>query len=416
MKMLKSKERRDTFLLIAMGIIFILFLVYLFVPLGNKSPEPVETGTKPSENKKKKPVNMSNIPPITGDVLAGFNERIETELEGVLDFLKQSPRPFQNYPVDGLKSVLFPAVDQTDTDQDLFSLFEVIQKVQRINFYDLKDIFEFNFPEGVDHTLIFNLYTGLFMLKLREGKLIREITEFPDTMFKRIVNCWPYLQINNEIEKDFQSLPVLFYFYMLLQRLDIFPATDVAAFLKERIGDIRDLSPGKLIDQIGNYLGFSRDPQIYRISWTEEDYLNPDDHGNYANLKINTYVFLRQKYLVFPDFQNTKNNKWIRDLKKSDSGDIELIDFQLSDEDPVKNIQIQTIYYAPGKSQFIILLDRHDFTDQSGFLGRLIHQRLLEVQQYFLSVDFTSRFNDPGSFKTGLLNFGCFVKKQVPVK
>jgi hypothetical protein len=414
--MLKNKERRDTFLLVTMGIIFILFLVYLFVPLGKKSPEPVETGTKPPENKKKKPVNMSDTHQITGGVFAVFNERIETELEDILDFLKQSPRPFQNYPVDGLRSVLFPAEDQTDTDQDLLPLFEVILKVQRINFYDLKDIFEFDFPDGVDQILIFNLYTGLFMLKIREEKLIREIIEFPDTMFKRIVNCGPYLQINNEIEKDFQSLPILFYFYMLLQRLDIFPTTDVAAFLKERIGDIRDLSPGKLIDQIGSYLGFSRDPQTYRISWTEKDDLSPDDHGNYVNLKINTYVFLNQKYLVFPDFHNAKNNKWIRDLKKSDSGDIELIDFQLSDEDPVKNIQIQTIYYAPGKSQFIILLDRHDFTDQSGFLGRLIHQRLLEVQQYFLSVDFTSRFNDPGSFKTELLNFGCFLKKQVPVK
>ena len=38
-KLLKSKEHRDTLLLIAMALIFILFLVYLFVPLGRQSSE-----------------------------------------------------------------------------------------------------------------------------------------------------------------------------------------------------------------------------------------------------------------------------------------------------------------------------------------------------------------------------------------
>ena len=111
--------------------------------------------------------------------------------------------------------------------------------------------------------------------------------------------------------------------------------------------------------------------RTYRISWTEEDDLNPDDQGRYVNLRINTYVFLGQKYLVFPDYQNSQNNKWIRDLQESDSGNIELTDFQLTDEDPVKNIQVRTIYYTPGTSRFIVLLDRHDFSQQSGFPVRV---------------------------------------------
>ena len=59
--------------------------------------------------------------------------------------------------------------------------------------------------------------------------------------------------------EDFQSLPVLFYFYTLIERMDIFPVADNAAFLKERIGDIRDLSAGKFTARIDNLLSFSHD-------------------------------------------------------------------------------------------------------------------------------------------------------------
>lgn len=409
---MKSKERRDTLLLIAMAIIFILFLVYLFVPLGHRNSESAEGRTDGAGDQIKKP----RIRKTGQDFFLDLNRRIETELAEILVSLKKSPQPFRDYPVDGLKKILFPSADPADISKELIPLYEVINKASRINFYDLKDIFEFDFPKGADNTLIFNLYTALFMIKLREENVLREIHEFPDTVFKRIVNCCPYLRIKNEIEKDFQSLPVLFYFSMLLQRLDMFPVNDAAAFLKERIGDIRDLSPGKIIGRVASWLNFSQDPRIYRITWTEEDDLNPNDHKSYPNLKINTYTFLGRKYLVFPDYMHPENNEWIRDLQKSDSGNIELVDFQLFDEDPVKNIHIQAIYYAPGTSRFVVLLDKRDLTGESYFPGNLVYHRLRDVRQYFLTVNFVSRFNDVEAFKTELINFGHFIKKQISAK
>jgi hypothetical protein len=415
-KLLKNKERRDTLLLIAMAIICILFLVYLFVPLGRDGQNPVDGDAVPDNDKVSKRIELSDNHQTDPDGFTEFSNRIEKELNHVLVFLKESPRPFQDYPIEGLKKILFPPNSLAVVSNELAALYQVIQKAYRINFYDLKDMFDFEFPPGVNNYFIFNLYTGLFMVKLREEGVLREIDEFPDTMFKRIVNCCSYVRIKNEIEKDYQSMPVLFYFYLLIQRLDIFPNDDVTAFLKERIGDIRDLSPGKFIDRINSILSFSRDPRTFRISWKEEDDLNPDDHRSYVNVKISTINFLGQSYLVFPDYHHGENNKWIRDLQESDSGNIELVDFQLSDEDPVKNVQVRFIFYAPGTSRFIVLLVGNDFSEKTGLPARLVRNRIEDVRQYYLSVNFASRFNDSEAFKAELLNFGHFIKKQISIK
>ena len=169
-------------------------------------------------------------------------------------------------------------------------LAEYIKKANRLSFYDLNEMIKFEFPPDVNAILKFNLYLSLFMIKTKEEKIEQEIVELPDVVFIKIVNFIPYLLINNEIETDFQCLPLLFYFSTMVKRLNIYPPKDVTGFFKDRISDMRDLSPNKFILKINDLINFSQDSEKFRITWTEDDDLNPDDHGIYANLNLKTFV------------------------------------------------------------------------------------------------------------------------------
>ena len=391
-----------------MGIVFIAFLVYTFIPLKKK-------------DEKQSQLKHESAPVLDShqkgdDYFGSLNQRLEEELDRSFGFFLDSPLPFQNYPVENLKLILAEK-NHDQTGEEVFNqFFEFLEKANRIGFYDLSDLFRMDSYRGINKRLKFNIYIALFMLKLKDENILQEVLELPDIIFKKIVNCRPYHIIDNEVVTNFQCFPVLFYFYSLVERLNIFPQSDSTGFFCERIGDICDLSPKKFITRSNDFLSFSVENQKYRISWIEEDHLSPDDHGTYANLMLKTFVFLKQSYLLFPDFQNHGSNIWLEELRRADSGDIELTELKIASEDAAKNLQIQTIFYMPGKSQFVALLKGYDFSREDDFLYRVLHRRIMNFQNTFLSVKFASRFLDPKSFKKELLNFGIYLKTQVPIK
>ena len=414
--MLKTKERRDTFLLVTMAIVFVIFLLYMFVPLKKqeKKSAPTRGDSRIEKKKVEEPVPKVEARP-PDDYLGGLNQKLESELGRSFGLMLDSPLPFRNYPVENLKLLLNPGDADGTSKEDSPVFFEFLKKVWRIGFYDLPDLFKPDSDPIIDKRLKFNIYVALFMIKLQEEAVLDEIAELPDVLFKKIVNCRPYLIIDNEVNSDFQCFPVLFYFYRLMERFNLFPQKSISDFFCERIRDICDLSPGKYITQINDLLSFSKENQKFRISWTEEDNLNPDDQETYANLMLNVFIFLKQRYLIFPDDFNKANNRWLEELKKSDSGDIELIDLKISSEDAARDLQVQKIFYMPGKSQFVALLKGVDFSLKKDFLYRILHHRSQDFLKVFLQVDFASKFLDPESFQKELLNFGIYLKTQVPV-
>jgi hypothetical protein len=410
--MLKNKERRDTFLLVSMGLVMVIFILYLVVPLGKTKQAPGEPEPGKSANLSEKPVEVPHFFK-TGDYFSLFSQKIESELDRISQIILDSEFPFEDYPVDNLEAIF--ALEKIDEKTRLShpQFFTQLKKCLMIGFYDLKDLFQFEFPEHVSARLKFNIFVSLFLLKLKSENVQEEIPEFPEVLFRKVVNCIPYLAIHNEIDRDYQALPVLFYFRALANRMDIFPTTDMAGFFMTRIHDIRDLSPGKWITGIAEMIGFSRDPLPYRISWKEADDLNPDDTGVYANLRLKTFGFLRQVYLVFPDFRMPANNTWIKELCEADSGDIELTELQICSEDASKNMCVEKIYYTPGKSQFIVLLRPYDYSGRENPLCRIVFSRLEAFLQNFMVIDFKSRYGDTEAFKDAMLQFGHYLKSQV---
>lgn len=408
--MLKNKERRDTFLLVCMGVVMVLFVLYLLVPFGKTkkiSPAPERPVHRPA-----KPAGVS-VQSENNDYFWLLNQRLESELDRISEVIWNSDQAFTDYPTGTLEEIL--SIDKTDEKtRDAHPLFfSLLQKARKIGFYDLKDLFQFSFPDFISGRLKFNLFVSLFLLKLKSENVTSEILDFPDALFRRVVTCVPYLAIDNEIDQNYQALPVLFYFQALAGRLNVFPAADTTAFFRNRMADIRDLSPGKWMAGVMELVDFSEDMQPFRIFWKESDFLDPDDTGVYPNLNLATLVFLKQIYQVFPDFENPVSSAWIKKLCEADTGDIELVELEISSEDPGKKIGVEKIFYTPGKSQFIVLLRACDFAGSASMLNRLVSSRMEAFIENFFVVDFRLKYLDPPSFKKGLLQFGHFLKAQI---
>lgn len=413
-----SKEKRDTFLLIFMAIIFILFLVYLFVPFGggNEQKNSGKTGDKTKEGQTKDPQNVK-LGNTSRENLNNLKKRISSELIKIYTQTKETGKTLIDYDIRLLKQI-FTDADQPETDDNNKSKFEKqLKKISSLGFYDLGQMASFEYPRKVEKSLIFDIFISFFLIKAVEENINNDVADLSDTVFKKVVNLDAYGLISSEIEKDYQAIPVLFFFKLILDRCTLYPIEDDFSFFREKLDSIRDLSEGKIITKIKDLISFSLSSEKYRIEWTEKDGLvDPDDRETYNNVGLRTIHFLKQIFLVFPDYNDENSNRWIKELISADTGGIELVGFQISNEDPNKNLQIKKIFYRPQKSQFIVLLRGNNLRAAENFLDKAVFQRMIDFHQNFLTVDFELRFIDQKSFKRELGNFGKYLKKQVSVK
>lgn len=415
-KILKDKEKRDTALLIAMGLITIVFLLYIFLPAGSgKNIEtPVKTGDgnqkKQQEKAEKKPPVKE--PPPTGkkkeedhfcDLL---NEKLEYELNSVYLGILVSNDPFENFWVETLENVLGEFKNDNDT----------LSKFRKFSFYDLNDIATLPIPPEFNDTLKFNLLVSLFLIKMKEEGITKKFETLSNTELRKTIKFDFYKLLGNEVQKDYQLMPILFYYTVLMKRLNIYPEVDSFRFFKNRIGHLRDLTPTKYIIRLQESLRFSVSLGKYRIQWVEHDAIGANDKQVYGNLSLKTFTFLRRNYLIFPDLDNLENNLWINELREADSGDIELTGLNITGEDPSNPLVVKKIYYAPISSRFVVLLKEYQPGKDHGYLNAIVTKRMADFHKNLTGIDFILPVDKEGkkAFKEQLDKFGNYLK-QLPL-
>lgn len=410
--MFKNKERRDTILLLIMAAVTIAFLVYVLVPFGggdNNGGKSPPIGPKPDTPpiKPDQPVQQV-LPdePSEKDVLDDLNQKIESILNTLYTDIVHAEEPFENYDITSLKNL--PEEFQN----------KLVDKLYRFSFSDLKDIPRLEFPETYSNALKFNLYVSLFLLKVREEGIERKLADTPNAEFAKTLNLECFQLLRSEIEEDFQLLPVLFYFKLLVQRLDPYQPEDMTAFFKQGTSHMRDLTPQKLLIRIREILSFSQHTESYRLHWKEHDTLSADDKETYNGLSFTTYNFLTQEYLVLPDKNTTGSGRWLTDLCNSDSGNIEMKEFSIQNQDPSRKTGIQKIIYTPLKNTFVVVLKESvpaAANPDEGFLTYLLARRMLEFHRSYTILDFRGLAEklkeEQKAFRESLEAFGNYLKK-----
>jgi len=405
--MLKSKDTRDTILLIFMTLIIVVFLVYIFVPKKDKPQKKDIPSIEHPIIKNSPPPEKIKIPeesvPAEKSILEAFNQKIENELSTIAAGIFASPQPFKAFDTENLKKILLEPGS------------ELLEKLCKFSFFDLDDILHISFPESFNNSLKFNLFVSLFLMKIQEEMVDKAFESLPKVELKKLVNFDIYNLIDNEIESEYQLIPLLFYFKHLIRQLNIYPAEDNTLFFKNGCRELRDLTTGKYLVKILDLLGFSKQKENFYIEWVEEDGIFSDDKDIYKNVSLNVYHFLKQKYLVFPDPENAANNIWIKDLCHSDRGDIELKYLDLKNQDPSRQLEVRQIIYTPMNHRFIALLESlpQKEMENKDILGRLVMKRMEEYHKSYLTIDFNLKETEYKLWVEDLKKFGKQLKKNL---
>lgn len=318
-----------------------------------------------------------------------------------------SDTPFENLWLKDLKGIL--AEFKSD----------ILNKFFKFSFYDLNDVVTLSFPCEPDDPLKFNIFLSMFLIKLEEERVAKKLLEFPGKEFEEIINIDSYQLINNEVQEDYQLIPVLFYFNMLMKRLPIYPAEDKARFFKEKIKPLRDLTGVKYLVQIRERLRFSQSTGQFRLQWVEHDPVVADDKKLYRHLNFKTFDFLGQKYLIFPDPEIPDNNLWIKELCEADSRGIELKELRIMSEDPAHPLTIKKIYYTSIYSRFVVILKEYVYkpvpVELGGFLNAMMKNRMADFHKYLTCIDFLKGEDEEGKeiFKKQLNQFGNYLKENI---
>lgn len=403
--MFKNKEIRDNVLLITMALITIAFLVYVFFPSGEKEPSAQgKQDSKPpiKSTTQKKPLRILPIPEqgVDKKVLEELHRKIEQELVDIYLAILASASPFEDYQVDGLQKVLQESEN------------EILKKYAKFSFFDLQEILNIEFPPAYHQALKFNIFLAMFLIKIHEEGAVPRLQELTKREFEKEVNFKIYDLINQEIERDYQAIPLIFYFRLLLDRLNIYPLEDSVGFFRQKTENIMDLSFSKHLIKIKELLSFSLDTDRYRIEWVEHDGIGADDREVYTGLSLKTHHFFKQGYLIFPA-PGKRNNTWIKELCAADAGDIELRELKIINENPPQNLKIKKLLYTPLNSQFIVILDEYKGMTEAPFINRLVLNKLRDFHKNFIVLDFSDDMVKEESFQDELERFGNYLKKNL---
>jgi hypothetical protein len=390
--MLKNKERRDSLLLVFMAIIMVIFLLYVFLPSGG--------GKK--ENGKNQDPGTKTLPEdsIRTSVLETLNREISAELKALYSTIISSPDPFEDLSTRAL--VNLPSRFKS----------ELVDKLSNFSFNDLADIATWKFPVNYNDSLKFNLYLSFFLVKLKAEEIGKKCADLSWSEFEQRIDFTAYSLLKNEVTEDYQLLPVLFYFKLLTDRLNLYPWVDTTLFFKEKIKPLKDATASKNLDKIRDILEFSQRRERYRVEWVEDDGIGPDDKNVYNSLNLRTMHFLKQEYLIFPDEGDDNNNRWLRDLYEADSGDIELIGLSIRLENPAHPSQLRKIVYSPLNSQFVVLLQEYTRPRPAGFLDRMLAKCIKKFHDSFTVIGFLGGEAGEDSLKEALNAFGNHLKKN----
>ncbi|MCP5103692.1 MAG: hypothetical protein GY950_09955, partial [bacterium] len=327
-----------------------------------------------------------------------LNQKIKDRLIAIYTGILNSGTPFENYRSAGLKILL----DEFQSDN--------INKFYKFSFYDLNETAFLSLPGEYEDSLKFNIFLSLFLVKLQEEEMLKKLEELPGSEFEKAVNLDVYRLIANEVREDYQTMPVLCYFTVLLKRLHLYPASDSTGFFKEQLTPLEDSTEAKYLVRIRELLRFSTTVTPYRLQWKEYDSIGPNDKKEYGNLALKTITFLGQSYLIFPDPEASHNNRWIKDLRDADTGDIELVEFKMISRDRTRPLHLKKILYTPVSSEFVILLKEYE-PHPDTFLNTMVKKKMANFHKSLMMVDFTIGELEKETLKKQLDQFGNYLKE-----
>lgn len=433
--MLKKKEKRDTLLLGFMGLIMVVFVLYIIIPGGaDKKPDepvikdgknPKVTGNKPAAVNPQGGVKTN--PPVSGaekklgegeekketgqepkieenpqvTLMLGVQGKLKRELTNIYIGIIKSPDPFIYYEPGAVLGVVGELKNET------------VDKVAKYSFGDLKEVPGLAFPEYYTNELKLDIFLTIFLVKIKEEGVDRKFQDLPDVEMEQVVDFSFYELINNEIEEDYQLIPVLFYFKHLVQRLHLYPGEDKVQWFREKLKNLKDLTPSKYLVKIKDLINFSLRLGRFNLSWVEEDGLGGDDKKSYVDEGFVIFRFLQQEYLVFPDREDSKRNQWLKDLFASDAGEIELTRLSLQNLDPTYHTDPVKILYMPVNPGFIILLRGYTTTPGEDYFNRVVSTKTAAFHRNFLIIQLSGVNLGESEFKNQLLRFGNFMKKNL---
>lgn len=405
--MLKSKESRDTLLLIIMAIVIIVFFLYIFLPQktsNNKESDINKIKTNKTEKiTKTKPNDLKiNESPVTPETqfLENLNLRIENELNLISKEILTPELTFSTYNINNLKSILLNA----NTD--------IMSHLYQFSFFDLNDMLQFKFPDFYSSTTRFNLFVSLFLIKTREELIEEAFDTLQKLELAKITDFRIYHLIENNIKKEYQLIPILFYFKHLIHQLDIFPIKDCTQFFKKKIQSIKDLTENQYLNKMRDLLYFAEKKEKFKIEWIEEDGIFSDDKMLLRNIELKVFKFLGNQYLIFRNIEDIPSNQWIHELCRADSGNIELKHLNIQSENLSNPLELQQIIYPTTKSQFTILLKKYNQFSTQNFISHIINKRIKTFYKKHTIIDIAIKKSTPKQWELELKKFGHYLKKH----
>ena len=398
--MFKSKKNRDSALLIFMGLVLILFLIYLFFPAGDREKSVELT----DRSQKKKKVLTEN--PISNEIQTGeivetpekFLKDVKNELISIQEVIASGDSPFFPPPADSLEE-LFRSEKKWDTKRSF-------DKILKFRFRDVGKIFDVDFPEKVENSAKFDIYIALFLISANNEMINAGSADWTLEELSNNTNFKPYSLINFEVQEDYQTIPLYFYTALYVKKDPVFPPPEEIRHFFKQLDIIRDLSPGQTVNSIKTLSVYSEEIKNFSIFWKEYDPLDPDDTGIYRGVKTTVQKWIKYKFIIYP---GNSDLAWIKHLVTSDRGEFELEDLEISEEIAGEKRIARNIFYSKNLSKFIVIIDDPVIFSVNGQVDRIFKSRIEEIKKSFIRIDMLDRYRDKKKFKNQLLEFGKYL-------
>lgn len=402
--MFKNKKNRDSALLIFMGFVMIVFLIYIFSPNGDKT-KTEKTQSKSFQNHKNSKAFIRQSSESNGTKnTETFLKDVKDELIVIQDLITSGESPFFPPGTEKLEELF-----KTRAEQGKEVPFE---KILRFRFRDLDKIFETDFLKSIKNSEKFDIYISLFLLQANKEMIATQSSGWTLKELSENAILKSYKIINFEIQEDYQTIPLYFYTWLFIKKDPIFPPSTETIDFFNKMKKIKDLSGGQILNSLKNITSYSQELKNFSIQWTEYDPLDPDDTGNYKGVKFKVHSWINFKFIVFPG-ENEKT--WIKDLIKSDRGEFELKDLEISEEIPEGKRIVRSILYSSNLSKFIAIIEEPVIFSTNFLIDKLLKDKIEGLKKNFIEVDMLNRYRDKKKFTADLMKFGKYIYKIRPV-
>jgi len=383
-----------------MGLVTIIFLIYMFFPSGNNDLLQNNTNNETPTGKRGENPKINNEKKNESDDLPMFLQNVKEELKSLQERIASGDAPFFPPRTEKLEEML--------TSKKIWDKNNSFEKILRYRFVDINRIFDSEFIISLNKREKFDMYIALFLLRANNEMIVSQSSVWTMKELLKNSSVEAYKFIDYEVQEDYQSIPAFFYASLFIKKDTFFPPSLESLNFFSKINKIKDLSPGQIINSLRSVASYSSEIKNFTVEWREYDPLDPDDEGVYRGEKWNMQSWLKFRFIIFPD---RNNNRWIKDLINSDRGAFELEDLEISEEVPVEKRIARFILYSTNLSGFIVIIDDPVLFSVNSQVDRIFKEKRLEIEKDFTKIDMLDRYRDKKKFKKELRAFGKYIYK-----